>query len=435
LTECAPGAINLIDALLENPAIPMAAKARLRNIRGTVVAMQERSPKDHGFDFVAHLERQKRFSAHTFGPGTRARGIVDHIRKELLEVEADPGDLCEWVDVAILALDGAWRSGATPQEIAAAIVTKQTKNESRVWPHWSTMPADKAIEHDRSGEKPRSTPTARGIDPVDPWRGLYAPELMPKLDGVNDWIAAHPDLPQWPDDEERGIDNLIKAQGFAYAVVGDEYPDEDEAVELDPCAWLANWKPEPPAGEHWRLVMVQDTEDGPAAVFVRPLALIDAAPVAAAPVLDPGLYSWLQERGIVPDSHDGQIDMTEVVEALNEHERQLIASTPAAPGNDLGQFRKALHVYRHRMSHVCNVDGVKEADRLLALIDANPKGGSTDAKDAARYRWLKAERIQLWRDTLTGAPVSCSFDFDEPGHDVDAAIDAAMQATSAEVGA
>ena len=164
LTECAPGAINLIDALLENPAIPMAAKARLRNIRGTVVALHERAPKDHGFDFVAHMERQKRFSAHTFGPGTRARGIVDHIRKELLEVEADPGDLCEWVDVAILALDGAWRSGATPQEIAAAIVTKQTKNESRVWPHWSTMPADKAIEHDRSGEKPRSTPAAPGID-------------------------------------------------------------------------------------------------------------------------------------------------------------------------------------------------------------------------------------------------------------------------------
>lgn len=66
---------------------------------------------------------------------------------------------------------------------------------------------------------------------------------------------------------------------------------------------------------------------------------------------------------------------------------------------------------------------------------ASPKGGSTDAKDAERWRWLKAERIQLWRDSNTGAPVSCSFDFDEPGHDIDAAIDAAMQATSAEVGA
>lgn len=118
------------------------------------------------------------------------------------------------------------------------------------------------------------------IDPADPWRGLYAPELMPTLDGTNDWIASHPDLPQWPDDEERGIDNLIKAQGFAYAVVGDEYPDEDDTggEAFDTCAWLAAWKPEPPAGEHWRLVMIHDTEDGPAAVFVRPLALSEMAP-------------------------------------------------------------------------------------------------------------------------------------------------------------
>ena len=105
------------------------------------------------FDFVAHLERQRYFSAHTFGPGTRAAGIVDHIRKELLEIEADPADLREWVDVVILALDGAWRSGATPQEIITAIVEKQTKNEGRTWPHWSTMPPDKAIEHDRNADR------------------------------------------------------------------------------------------------------------------------------------------------------------------------------------------------------------------------------------------------------------------------------------------
>lgn len=116
------------------------------------------------FDLVAHLERQRYFSAHTFGPGTRAAGIVDHIRKELLEIEADPGDLREWVDVIILALDGAWRSGATAQEIISAIVAKQAKNEARTWPHWSTMPADKAIEHDRSGEMPRSNHAAPGID-------------------------------------------------------------------------------------------------------------------------------------------------------------------------------------------------------------------------------------------------------------------------------
>lgn len=104
------------------------------------------------FDLLAHLQRQREFSERTFGPGARTAGLIDHIRKELLEIEADPGDLAEWIDVAILALDGAWRTGASPQQIIDALVAKQVKNEGRTWPDWRTAPADKAIEHDRSGE-------------------------------------------------------------------------------------------------------------------------------------------------------------------------------------------------------------------------------------------------------------------------------------------
>lgn len=99
---------------------------------------------------AAHLERQRAWSRETFGPGDRAKGVVDHIRKELAEIEADPGDLGEWVDVVILALDGAWRSGAEPEQIIAAIKAKQARNEARVWPDWRTQSADRAIEHDRS---------------------------------------------------------------------------------------------------------------------------------------------------------------------------------------------------------------------------------------------------------------------------------------------
>jgi hypothetical protein len=109
-----------------------------------VEALQER------FDLRAHLERQAAWSERTFGPGSRAAGVVDHIRRELHEIEADPGDLKEWIDVVILALDGAWRSGATPDEIIAALVAKQAKNEARAWPDWRTAPPDKAIEHVRT---------------------------------------------------------------------------------------------------------------------------------------------------------------------------------------------------------------------------------------------------------------------------------------------
>lgn len=101
------------------------------------------------WDLIAHLERQRDFSLRTFGPGTRAAGVVDHIRKELREIEAEPARLSEWVDVVLLALDGAWRAGHSPLAIAQGIAAKQAKNEQRAWPDWRSMPTDKAIEHDR----------------------------------------------------------------------------------------------------------------------------------------------------------------------------------------------------------------------------------------------------------------------------------------------
>jgi hypothetical protein len=102
------------------------------------------------FDLLAHLRRQRAWSEKTFGPGARTAGVTAHIRKELAEIEAAPSDLGEWIDVVILALDGAWRSGASPEAIIEALVAKQTKNEARTWPDWRTMPEDAPIEHDRS---------------------------------------------------------------------------------------------------------------------------------------------------------------------------------------------------------------------------------------------------------------------------------------------
>lgn len=98
---------------------------------------------------AAHLERLRAWSLATFGPGPRWRGHLDHIRKELVEIEADPADLYEWVDVIILAFDGALISGHEPQQIIEAIKDKQAKNEAREWPDWRTQDPDKATEHIR----------------------------------------------------------------------------------------------------------------------------------------------------------------------------------------------------------------------------------------------------------------------------------------------
>ena len=112
-------------------------------------------------DLIKHIERQIKFSKFTFGPGARTSGVCDHIRKELTEIEADPHDLEEWVDVILLSIDGAWRSGHTPQQIVSAIDSKLTKNENRQWPDWRTADPDKAIEHIRTDHSQET-----GLDPA-----------------------------------------------------------------------------------------------------------------------------------------------------------------------------------------------------------------------------------------------------------------------------
>jgi hypothetical protein len=83
---------------------------------------------------VEWIKRQMEWSAKTFGHGVRTKGLTAHIRKELLEVEAAPHDLREWVDVVILALDGAWRAGYTAEEIVNSLEAKQRVNFQRVYP-------------------------------------------------------------------------------------------------------------------------------------------------------------------------------------------------------------------------------------------------------------------------------------------------------------
>ena len=107
---------------------------------------------------AAYLEHQREWSRATFGPHPRIAGVLDHIRKELAEIEAEPYDVEEWADLIILAFDGAWRAGHEPHTTLAAVSAKQVKNEGRTWPDWRTADPTKAIEHVRE----RATPAWRG---------------------------------------------------------------------------------------------------------------------------------------------------------------------------------------------------------------------------------------------------------------------------------
>lgn len=139
-----------------------AAEAEARHLRAMLNAQMNDVPE---YDLVAHLMGAIAFSRETFGPGARTKGVIAHIQKELKEIEANPSDLVEWIDVMILAMDGAWRCVAANHPgdasldarrmafiITDALAEKQARNQARTWPDWRTASPDQPIEHDRTGE-------------------------------------------------------------------------------------------------------------------------------------------------------------------------------------------------------------------------------------------------------------------------------------------
>lgn len=108
--------------------------------------------------FEEYLRAQTLWSQQTFGPGARTKGVLDHLKAEIHEIESSDGDPGEWRDASMIALDGLIRSlmarGLTDADaIETAIgmmAAKLEVNRQRKWPDWRTAAPDKAIEHDRS---------------------------------------------------------------------------------------------------------------------------------------------------------------------------------------------------------------------------------------------------------------------------------------------
>lgn len=100
------------------------------------------------FDFKNWLNDHHAWASETFGPGLRTNGVIEHITKELEEIRQDPLDYKEWIDVIILAINGAMRTvGGNPQVIIDGLINKLAVIKQRSWPDWRTMSEDRAIEH------------------------------------------------------------------------------------------------------------------------------------------------------------------------------------------------------------------------------------------------------------------------------------------------
>lgn len=103
--------------------------------------------------FDDYIRRHLEWGHATFGTpadGRGPKGPLDHLGKELREIEQDPHDLKEWVDAIILSIDGFLRAGGKATMVLPMLFEKQAKNAERNWPDWKTADPDKAIEHIRT---------------------------------------------------------------------------------------------------------------------------------------------------------------------------------------------------------------------------------------------------------------------------------------------
>lgn len=122
--------------------------------------------------FQQWFQRHVEWSNKTFGPGRRTLNLTRHIRNECDEIDANPGDILEPIDVIILAIDMLQRMGYDAHDVMASLISKQIMNFKREWPDWRDAPPDEPIEHIReaSGEQPAPAPNHR--PPV--WEAVIA---------------------------------------------------------------------------------------------------------------------------------------------------------------------------------------------------------------------------------------------------------------------
>ena len=125
-------------------------------LNAEVIALRAEAERLKAESVREYLARQIEWSTRTFGGGKRTGGITKHIQKECAEVCASPNDLLEWVDIIILAMDGFWRAGGTPEQVMEKLNEKQRVNFTRSYP----MPTseDELSEHYRASRTEKGTP-------------------------------------------------------------------------------------------------------------------------------------------------------------------------------------------------------------------------------------------------------------------------------------
>ncbi len=85
------------------------------------------------FNIKEFFDTKLAWSRDTYGD-LSSKTIIDHLHKEIIEASYDPKDILEWVDIILLAIDGAGRfANADGATFVEALKKKFEINRKRTW--------------------------------------------------------------------------------------------------------------------------------------------------------------------------------------------------------------------------------------------------------------------------------------------------------------
>lgn len=105
----------------------------------------------------------------------------------------------------------------------------------------------------------------------------FGPDRLPARDERG--FCIHPDMPDGDEDIDQDLQMAVLGLETGYVHMEMDSQELADAYMENPEV-CARWEPSRPQGEGWMLACIYDSEDGPVAMYVRPLALRQSAPMS-----------------------------------------------------------------------------------------------------------------------------------------------------------
>jgi hypothetical protein len=200
-------------------------------------------------------------------------------------------------------------------------------------------------ELDAEANFPRSEPVPVDLDSIR--KDLMRPTNPRDADG----FCIHPALPSFP--EGTDLDLVLRGLGFRAAFVSMETDCADQALVekvFDEGTSCLAWEPTPPQGDGWNLLEIYDTEEGPHALFVRPMTDTEVQEqIRLAQHREDTIRGYQSTIADVLDELDA---LTRYAEAKGEVPRNLRSREARRGAKHIGALHAEIDLLRHELQDI-----------------------------------------------------------------------------------